>query len=365
MLRAQLLVGQPLLILPVGGHAVFRRLVHGPGADLHLEGDPLPANDGGVQGLVHVGLGGADIVLESAQHRLEHVVDAAQHIVALRDVVHDDPESIQVKNLIQCLVLGEHLAVDGIGVLHPAVDLAADALFPHPLGDALLDGGQELLMGRGPGRQLVLDLLIAYRVQVAQGQVLQLPLQLLHAQAVGDGRVDLHGLQRLLPLLGGGLVFHGAHVVQPVTDLDEDHPDVLGHGHEHLPQVLHLLLFLGGVLHPGQLGHPFHQGGHRLAELLGHFFVGGVGVLNGIMEQGRDHRVRVQPQVGHDLRHRQGMGDIGGAVLAQLPLVLRVRIGKRPVQALGVQSRGIGAHLVFQRLISFQNRVHSDHLAKV
>ena len=182
---------------------------------------------------------------------------------------------------------------------------------------------------------------------------------------MGDGRVDLHGLQRLLPLLGGGLVFHGAHVVQPVTDLDEDHPDVLGHGHEHLPQVLHLLLFLGGVLHPGQLGHPFHQGGHRLAELLGHFFVGGVGVLNGIMEQGRDHRVRVQPQVGHDLCHRQGMGDIGGAVLAQLPLVLRVRIGKRPVQALGVQSRGIGAHLVFQRLISFQNRVHSDHLAKV
>ena len=86
-----------------------------------------------------------------------------------------------MENLIQCLVLGEHLAVDGIGVLHPAVDLAADALFPHPLGDALLDGGQELLMGRGPGRQLGLDLLLAYRVQVAQGQVLQLPLQLLHA----------------------------------------------------------------------------------------------------------------------------------------------------------------------------------------
>ena len=70
--------------------------------------------------------------------------------------------------------------------------------------------------------------------------------------------VDLHGLQRFFPLLPGGLVLHGTHIVQPVADLNEDHPDVVGHGHEHLAQVLHLLLFLGGVLHPGQLGDPLH-----------------------------------------------------------------------------------------------------------
>ena len=84
-------------------------------------------------------------------------------------------------------------------------------------------------------------------------------LDALHAQAVGDGRVDLHGFQGLLLLLAGALVLHGAHVVQPVADFDEDHPDVLGHGHEHLAQVLHLLLFLGDILHPRQLGDPLHQ----------------------------------------------------------------------------------------------------------
>jgi len=49
--------------------------------------------------------------------------------------------------------------------------------------------------------------------------------------------------------------------VEPVGDLDEDHPDVLAHGDEHLPQVLHLLVFLGGVLDAGQLADAFHQVG--------------------------------------------------------------------------------------------------------
>ena len=43
----------------------------------------------------------------------------------------------------------------------------------------------------------------------------------------------------------GDLVLHGAHIVQPVTDLDEDDPDVLGHGQQHFAQILHLLLLRG------------------------------------------------------------------------------------------------------------------------
>ena len=180
VLAAQLLVGQALLILPVGGHAVFRRLVHLPGADLHLEGDALPADDRGVEGLVHVGLGRADIVLKAAQHRLEHVVDAAQHVIAAGDVVHDDPEGVQVEDLVQGLVLGVHLPIDGVDVLYPAIDGGVDALLPQALLDLMLDARHKLLVGGGALGQLVLDLFIAHRVQIAQGQVLQLPLQLLH-----------------------------------------------------------------------------------------------------------------------------------------------------------------------------------------
>ena len=357
-LGTQILVGHALLILPVGGHAVFSGLMHLPGADLHLKGDALPADDGGVQRLVHIGLGGADIVLKTAQHGLEHIVHTAQHIVALGDVVHDDPEGVQIEDLVQGLVLGVHLAVNGIRVLDAAVHLTVDAIVVHALLDAGLDGSQKFLVGGGTVGQGLLDLLVAHGVEVAQRQVFQLPLQLLHTEAVGDGGVDLHGFQTLFPLLHGGLVFHRPHIVQTVANLDEDDPDVIGHGHEHLTQILHLLLFLGDELDLGQLGHALHQVGHRQTKALGHIGVGGAGVLDGVVEQGGDDRVHIQTQVSHDLGHGQGVDDIRLAAFAELTVVLRIGKGKGVKQPLGVQIGGIGAYFCFQCLIAFQDRIH-------
>ena len=301
-----------LLILPVGGDAVFGHLVHLLGADLHLERDAVLAHDGGVEALVHIGLGGADIVLEPAQHGLVQVVDNTQNVIAVGHRVHDDPEGEQIIHIIQGLVLGVHLAIDGIGVLHAAIDIAVDMGLLQALGDLVVDGGHEAVVLRGLLVQRVHDLPVADGVQVFQGQVLQLPLHFLHAQPVGNGRIDLQSLKGLLLLLFRSLVLHGAHIVQPVGDLDEDDPDVLGHGQQHFAQIFHLLLGLGGIVDPGQLADPLHQVRHRRGELLGDVLVGGGGVLNGVVEQGRLDGLGVQVQLlRHDLGHSQGMGDEG------------------------------------------------------
>ena len=60
------------------------------------------------------------------------------------------------------------------------------------------------------------------------------------------------------------------------------------------------------------------------------------------MEQGRHHGVQVQAKVSHDLGYRQGMSDIGGAVLAFLLGVLLVRVVER-----GLQPLEIGGGIVF------------------
>ena len=187
----------------MGRHAIFRDLMHLPGPDLDLKGIAVGTHDGGVQGLVAVGLGRADIILEPAQNGLVNIVDDTQDVIAVAHVFHNHPEREQVKDLIQGLVLVEHLAVDGIGMLHPAVGDMLDAQLVQPVIDLDLGASHERLILRLFRVQLGHDLLIAHGIQIFQGQVLQLPLDALHAQPVGNGSVYLHGFQGLLLLLGG------------------------------------------------------------------------------------------------------------------------------------------------------------------
>jgi len=208
-------------------------------------------------------------------------------------------------------------------VLHAAVDRGVDALLLQAGDDAVVDGGHKPVVLRRLLVQRLGDLPVAHRVQILQAEILQLPLHLLHTQPVGDGRIDLHGLEGFLLLLLRRLVLHGAHVVEPVGYLDEDHPDVLGHGHEHLAQVLHLLLLFGGVVYPRQLADALHQIGHGRGKQMADLLMGGGGVLDGIVEQGGHNGLRVQMQLlRHDLRHRQRVGHEGRTVLAVLPGVV-------------------------------------------
>ena len=66
----------------------------------------------------------------------------------------------------------------------------------------------------------------------------------------------------------------GVHVVQAVGKLDEHHAHVVHHGQEHLAQALGFLILEVPAAHLAeladltQLGHPIHQTGYLVAELL-------------------------------------------------------------------------------------------------
>ena len=283
-------------------------------------------------------------------------MDHTQHVIAVAHILHNHPEGKEVEDLIQGFVLVEHLAVNGIGVLHTAVDDVLDAQFVEAVVNLDLGAVHEVLVLLVLGLQLGDDLLISHGIQVFQGQILQLPLDALHAQTVGDGGIDLHGLQGLLLLLHGSLVLHGAHVVEPVCNFDEDDPDVLGHGDEHFAQVLHLLIFLGGVLDPGQFADAFHQVGNGGRENAGHILMGGAGILDDVVEQGGHNGLRVQTQfLRHDLSHRQRMDDIGLSAFALL--IFMGLLGKfKGGPDLGkVRRRVVAADGLFQIVVLFQN----------
>ena len=82
--------------------------------------------------------------------------------------------------------------------------------------------------------ELGLDLGVDPRFEDRKASILQLVLDLLHTEAVGERDVDIEGLPGH-PLLflqpeGGDR----ANVVEAVRQLHQEHPDVLGHRDHHL-----------------------------------------------------------------------------------------------------------------------------------
>ncbi len=156
-----------------------------------------------------------------------------------------------------------------------------------------------------------------------EGEVLELPTHLLHAEAVRQRRVDVEGLLRRAALLPLGHHGQGAHVVQTVGQLDQQDPPVLGHGDEHLADGRRLLRLLRVELQPVELGHPVDHPGHTLAEGRADVVEGETRVLHGVVEQGGGDRLSVEAQLGHDGRDGDGMGDVGLARSAELAFVGR------------------------------------------
>jgi hypothetical protein len=127
-------------------------------------------------------------------------------------------------------------------------------------------------------------------VQGLEGEVLELPLDLEDPQAMRERRVDLERLGRLRLLLRPGEDPERSHVVQSVGQLDDQHPDVARHRHDHLADVLGLLLLARAVLDLVELRHPVHESGHLVAELSLDDLQAHVGVLDDVVEERRDER---------------------------------------------------------------------------
>ena len=142
--------------------------------------------------------------------------------------------------------------------------------------------------------------------------------------------------------------------MKPVRDLDENDPDVLAHGDEHLPQGLHLLVFLGGVLNTGQLADALYKVGDGGGEKAGDVRMLGGGVLNDVVKEGGLDGLAVQIQLlRHDLGNRQRMDNIGFAALALLPVVALVGVFKGVADAGEVRRGIVPPEGLFQMLVLF------------
>ena len=251
---ARLAFAAAFFVLPVGGNPKIRRAVHLGRADLDFQRLAGRPDDFGVQGLVAVGLRFGNIIVEPPRQRHPDLMDDAEGMITVGDSRHDDPQGDQIVNLAEIQRLLLHLVVDGIQMLGPALELGLDAFFRQPCFQHVGRRGNVFFPLRPRFVQLLFQLVVGVGIDIFEGQVFKLPLDLPDAEAVCERGEDLQRFlgDFLLPMLR-----HRAqrpHIVQAVGELDDHDPQVFRHRQQNFAEVRGAFV---GLAVPLLAGHRF------------------------------------------------------------------------------------------------------------
>ncbi|CRM84940.1 hypothetical protein [Pseudomonas sp. 22 E 5] len=194
-------------------------------------------------------------------------------------------------------------------MLGAAADVGIDAgglqlgtQLAHHIGDKALAVEPPLVQQRG-------NLFVLIGFEVAEGQILQLPLDMADAQAVRQRRIDVEHLagHAVALFVVGGL--HRTDRAGTFGQLDQRDAHVVDHGHQHFAQVFDLAL---STQHHGLAraeagadgGHAQHavdQLGHHRAETLADRRQRDMPFTHAAIKHGGDQRILVQLEIGEDL----------------------------------------------------------------
>ena len=178
-----------------------------------------------------------------------------------------------------------HLPVYRIEVFGATPNLARDlelAQFLLQDGDHLVDLGFTLpsllddLDGQVP---------VGLRFQLSETQVLELLLDFGDAQAMGQWGIDLQGFIGDEAALGLGQRVQSSHIMEAVRQLNHDDPNILRHRQKHFPETFGLAILTGRKRELGKFGHPVHQIGDLVSKDRPDLFHGGLGILDGIVQE--------------------------------------------------------------------------------
>ena len=234
-------------------------------------------------------------------------MDDAERPVAVSNVVCDDAQREQIVNLIDRDALLFEFQVNRIQPLDTGLGGARNPVLFHLLFDKLRHFGKKRFVLAPVFFDHVLQLLIAFRIDVTESEILEFATDFAHAEAVGERRVNIHGLARNRFATVSGQVGKGPHVVKAVGEFHHDDADIVCHGEQHLAEVLGLLLFLGCEWNLADLGDAIDNVSDFRAKKLFDFLKSGEGILDDVMQQADTDRDRIHLHLGQQVRDFQRM----------------------------------------------------------
>ena len=197
-----------------------------------------------------------------------HARARAERRIAVADRVDDDAHADQIVDVGEIMAPHDHLLIDREVVLRAAGHVRLDVLRVKILVDLGEDLREIHVALAGTPRDQHHDLVVDLRVEHLEAQFLELRLDGVHTESVGQRCVHVKGFTRLL-LGGRGLhIAPGASVVYAVGELDHQGTHVAAHGHHEFANGFGL----GGITHfkLTQLGNAIDQTGHGVAEFARH-----------------------------------------------------------------------------------------------
>ena len=202
--------------------------------------------------------------------------------------------------MLQTDLLVGHLAPDGVGLLLPAGDLRLDADLFQLASECGANVLHEPFVGLSQLGELLSHRGVGFRVEPAERVILQLLAHRFHAHAAGERRIDVDRLFRIALTRFGLHMLKGAHVVQTVGKLHQEHANVARDCDEQLAEILGLFRLLGHKVQAPDLCQPIDKRADLGTKQLINFCPRGFGILNDIVQQRRHDGCAIEFEVGKD-----------------------------------------------------------------
>jgi hypothetical protein len=239
-------------------------------------------------------------------------MDQADRAVALVGRVHDDAERVNVGQVLELDGLAFKLPPNRIGLLLPAINAHPAESGAQELSQLLRDESDIGALFQTQLLQTLFDGGLGLGVSFMKGQSLKLAGHLLHADASGEGCVNLQGfLGDPPPAFSLRMVKKGPQIVQPVRELHQKHAHILAHRQNELLEIGRLFGRRIALFQSRQLRYALDKIGDGVPKQLGDLFARGFRVFDRVVKQTCDDGRSVETVLGQDPRHLNRMREIG------------------------------------------------------
>ena len=250
-------------------------------------------------------------------------MDQSEHAIAGLGIFQDDAECVDIAHILEVDPLLLELAPNGVGAFLPPVDAGFDAVRVHHVPQGHADLGDQAAGLDTPVVEPFGHRLEGRRIEVTEGEVLELGAYAIHADTAGERRVDLESLAgNGFAALGLRVVLERSHIVETVAKLHQKHADVPAHGEDEFLEVLGLLSLARsgrrGQLELSEFRHSLDEFGDLRRELVRKLLVGDVRILQNVVKQRRADRGDIEVQRSENACDFDGMGVVRVARVAHL-----------------------------------------------